>query len=132
MADRRFQGPLQTLDAEVKEIIGCFAPQGAGAPTILGGLGWTVARTAAGVWALTLQDGYAKLLSAQLSLGLAVAADRKLQWGAINVTRKVVGGVAKQTAVINCLDSAGAAHDIAAAAGNQVMFVLKVKNLSVA
>lgn len=125
MASRTFH-PMQALNREVKIIAGSFAPAGTGAPTDVKGRGFSVARTSAGVFTITLEDKYIELLDAQATLQLASAADQFLQFGAIDV-------VSAKTIVINVWDASdGAVADISANANNRINFCLKLRNSSVA
>ena len=110
----------------IKIISGSFAPNGASAVSAASvkGKGFSVARTGAGVFTITLQDAYVALLAGHCTLQLAVAADQYVQLGAIDV-------VTAKTVVINAWDISDAAlADIAANAGNRIHFTLVLSNSS--
>lgn len=123
MANRNFDF-IQALGKGIKVISGSFAPNGASAvaSTSVKGKGFSVARTGAGVFTITLQDAYVALLAGHCSLQLATAADQYVQLGAIDV-------VSAKTVVINVWDISDAAlADIAANAGNRIHFTLVLSN----
>jgi hypothetical protein len=79
--------------------------------------GWTVVRTSQGLYTVTLELHWLKLVPGALGLQLATAAARFLQWGAIDPAGK--------TAQIRCIDATGAVQDIAAGANNSIGFELE-------
>jgi hypothetical protein len=110
-------------------ISGRFFPQGAGAIVNTqqsGQKGWTVARTSQGVFTLTIDRRWLKLVPTGLSLQLSAAADRKLQYGTF------VAGTSSWAVQIRCVDNAGAVQDIAANADNSIGFELEAVQDTVA
>lgn len=126
MANRNFS-ELQALDRGVKVIAGSFAPNGSSAVSAASnkGIGWSVARTSAGLFTITLEDSYISLISACCSLQLASADDKIVQLGSIDV-------VTAKTVEIRVWDISGAAvADVAANANNRINFCLVLKNSQV-
>jgi hypothetical protein len=123
MANRLFQQFQGTLDKGVVMLQGSFAPAGTGAPTTVRGKGFSVARTSAGLFTVTLQDKYQHLISGDIQIQLATGADLKGQFGAIDVS-------SAKTVQIRVL-AVAVATDIAADANNRVHFSLKLKNSTV-
>lgn len=124
MADRNFDA-LQILGREKKVIAGSFRPNGSSAidNTLNKGSGFTVARTGAGVFTITLTDKYIALDSGTFQLFLGTPAAQVLCGGAFDV----VSG--KTVTVTNF--TAGAAADIASNAANWIQFVLVLSNSAV-
>jgi hypothetical protein len=125
MANRNFDF-IQGLGKGIKIISGSFAPNGASAVSAASvkGKGFSVARTGAGVFTITLQDAYVALLAGHCTLQLSAAADQFVQLGAIDV-------VTAKTVVINAWDISDAAlADIAANANNRIHFTLVLSNSS--
>ena len=123
MANRSFDF-IQGLGKGVKVIAGSFAPNGAGAvsSSSVKGKGFSVVRTSAGLFTITLQDAYVALLAAHAHLQLAVGDDKVAQVGAIDV-------VSAKTIAIRVWDISGAAEtDVAANANNRIHFVLVLSN----
>jgi hypothetical protein len=127
MANRNLKRPFVYNYGEVL-LSGSFRPNGASAVsnTTNTGHGFTVARTSAGVFTITLSDKFNSLISVGgLSLQLSAPDDKIVQWGAIDV-------VTGKTAVINVWDISGAAvADVASNASNRIHFTLVVKNSTV-
>lgn len=115
MAERNFDF-LETIGRKKRVVAGSFAPDTANPVTAVRGSGFTVARTAQGVFTLTLSNTYAELTSATATVQLAAAGARYAQVGAY-----VAGS---RTLVIRTVDGAGAEQDIAADANNRVNFTL--------
>lgn len=111
----RMTQELKATGREQVLMAGSFAPAGTGAPTDVRGVGFTVARTAVGVFTLTLDRVFSKLISGTATLQLNASADSQAQLGAVSLTAKTV--------VIRVL-TAGSDADIAANANNRVNFVL--------
>jgi hypothetical protein len=125
MANRTFQQFQGTLDKGIVHVQGSFAPAGTGAPTAVRGAGFSVARTSAGLFTITLQDKYVSLISGQVSVQLATGDDKVVQLGTADV-------VTNKTVQIRVWDiSAAAVADISADTNNRVNFVLILKNSSV-
>ena len=74
MANRMFQQFQGTLDKGVVKIFGEFVGAGASQPTGVAGKGIaSVTRAGAGLYTVTLQDAYWKVLHSQIQLTLASA-----------------------------------------------------------
>lgn len=125
MANRNFDF-IQGLGKGVKVIAGSFAPNGSSAvdSTSIKGKGFSVARTGAGAFTITLQDAYVALLSAQASLQLHTADDKFVLLGDVDVT----SGKTVKLVVWDISDAA--ATDVAANANNRIHFVLVLSNSS--
>lgn len=123
MANRNFDF-VQALGKGIKVIAGSFAPNGGSAvdAASIKGKGFSVARTSAGLFTVTLQDAYVACLAAHADLQLAAADDKFVQVGAVDV-------VTAKTFEIRVWDISGAAvADVAAAAGNRIHFTLVLSN----
>jgi hypothetical protein len=103
---------------------GSFAPNGTSAvsSSSVKGVGFTVARTNAGIFTVTLDKVYGELVSANATVQLATPADTQAQIGSVSLSGKTV--------VINTL-TAGSLADIAADANNRVNFVLVVRDTTI-
>jgi hypothetical protein len=126
MANRNFDF-LQVLGKGVKVVSGSFAPNGSNPvdAASVKGKGFSVARSSAGVFTVTLQDAYVALLSAHCSIQLASPDDKFVQFGAIDV-------VNAKTAQIVVWDVSGAGvSDVAANSGNRIHFTLVLANSTV-
>lgn len=106
--------PIKSPNKDTVEIVGSFAPDTANPPTTLYGKGFTVARSSQGVYTLTFDRVYPKLISAIATIQLASATARFAQIGTYTA--------AAGTLVISNLDATGTAQDIAANANNRVNF----------
>jgi hypothetical protein len=125
MANRQFQQFQGTLDKGVVHVQGSFAPAGTGAPTDVKGKGFSVARTSAGLFTITLQDAYQHLIAGTAQLQLATGADQFVQLGSVDVA-------SAKTVQIRVWDiSAAAVADVSADANNRVNFLLILKNSTV-
>lgn len=125
MAARNTTG-LLSLVRDCVVIMGSFAPNGSSAVSASSrkGLGWSVARTSAGVFTITFSDKFADMVSAVATLQKATAADQYVQVGTYTAASK--------TLVINVWDVSGTAvDDIAADANNRINFVVCFRNSSV-
>jgi len=123
MADRNFDN-VQTLGKGRKIISGSFLPNGAGAIAAdPAWLGFSVARTSAGSFTITLTDPYVAIVAAVATIQMNAATDVVPQWGAIDV-------VTAKTLVLNTL-AAAVATDIASNANNRVFFTLTLRNTTV-
>lgn len=103
-------------------ISGSFAPAGTGAVTAVKGRGFTVARSGAGVFTITLDRIYQDLISANACVQLATAADMAAQIGSYSK--------ANRTLVIRTVVAA-TETDIAADANNRVHFDLVLVTSSI-
>lgn len=96
MASRTMAPASRVFEKEAKTVRLTFFPQGSGttAPTVPAASSRGVAsvvQTATGLFTITLQDQYARLVSKQISVQLASdAADVTPQFGAIDLTAKTV------------------------------------------
>jgi hypothetical protein len=129
MAQRTWQEPAVTLDRKVYDINLTFYPQGTSdtaytvaAGTLVGGKGVaSVARNAtAGVWLITLQDSYKKLLSKWGSIQMASATDLTFQFGTIANL-----GTTSPVTVLVRANAVATPTDIAANANNSVSVTLR-------
>jgi hypothetical protein len=123
MAARMFS-QLKILGNLRVVIAGSFAPDTANAPTTIRGNGFTVARTAAGTFTITLRDKYVALDSALGTVQMNAATDLLAQFGAADV--------ASAKTVVLRTQTAATATDIAANANNRVNFALVLRNGSIA
>lgn len=96
-----------------------FSPNGVGAPSVLTGIGYSVARTGVGVFVLTFTYPYVELLKAEASLQLAAFANSDVILGPWNSATKQL------TLFVN---TAGVAADIAAAANNVIHVGVTFRN----
>lgn len=126
MADRLWFEKIRSLITGHAIIVGSFAPNGASAlsSTSVRGKGFTVARTSAGLFTVTLADRYTKLLGGVAHLGLTTGDDKYAQIGDVDLSAKTVK--------IRVWDiSGGAETDVAANANNRINFVLHLGTMSV-
>jgi hypothetical protein len=105
----------------IEVIAGSFAPDTANPPTAVRGRGFTVAYTSTGLWTVTLENKYNGLIAGMLTLGLAAAADQKLQFGTVTIS-----SAAAATFQIRCV-AVAALSQIAADANNRINFMLILK-----
>jgi len=119
----RNYAPVRTLVRELIPVVGSFAPNGASAvsATSRKGLGWSVARTSAGLFTITFTDKYNDLVCAESSLQLASADDKFTQIGTWTANTKAL-----QIRVWDV--SGGAVADVAADANNRIHFVAWFRN----
>ncbi len=123
---KRNLAPVRTLVRELIPIVGSFAPNStsAVAGSSRKGLGWSVARTSAGLFTITFADTQADLVAFEASLQLATGDDKFLQMGTlVNTTTPVV-----QIRVWDI--SAAAVADVTADANNRIHFVAWMRNLA--
>jgi hypothetical protein len=128
MAGRSFIQLLGALDPGVVVLGISFGPNGSSAidqTTIRGRGVASVARSAAGVFTVTLSDVYTAVLSATATLQLANSDDKFVSnLGTIDLSAKTI--------VIRVYDVSGAAFsDVAADANNRINLTLVLKNSSV-
>ena len=121
MADKNAY-PYPSLNTKSMNLSGSFAPNGTGAVdnTQNNGRGFTVARSGVGTFVITLDAKFVRLRSCGLTVQLATPANTFAQ-----LTGETVATT--QTITITTL-TAGAAADIAAAAGNRIHFDLDLSN----
>jgi hypothetical protein len=111
--------PLKTTGNAEYVVAGSFAPAGTGAPTDVYGTGFTVVRTSAGLFTVTLTNPAIRIRGGTVSLQKAAAADTHAEFGTTAVS------AATPTFQIRVFDSATATEtDIAADANNRVHFLL--------
>lgn len=118
--------PVGARQRNLVLIAGSFQPNGSSAIdntlNTAYNKGWSVARTNAGIYTITLSKGYTQLITANATLQMNSATDLVLQWGAIDVTTATGG-----TLVLNAL-AATTPTDIASNANNRVFFALQLLN----
>ncbi len=84
MASRNFSN-IQSITNQTKLLVGSFAPNGSGVPTVSAGLGFSVSRSATGTFHLVPRDPYFKILSCDAQLSAATSAG-------VVATKTIVGG----------------------------------------
>jgi hypothetical protein len=115
---------LGTLNRGVVVIAGSFAPNGSSAVAASSrkGRGFSVARSSAGLFVITLAKKYNDLLAGTATLQLASSDDKfAAQLGAVDMSARTV-----EIRVRDLSDAALA--DVSANAGNRVNFVLYLSN----
>lgn len=123
MPARSYRPLRGMLVNEAVYIEGSFAPDTANPPTTVRGKGFTVARSGAGTFVVTLDQVYPELVSGVATLQLNAADDKYAQLGAVDL--------ANRTVVIRVWDASGAAAtDVAANANNRINFSLCLKTSS--
>ena len=124
MGRRRY--PMESLGDGRMLLEGTFRPNGSSAvsaTTREGTTGWSVARTSAGLFTVTLEDVWYIATSKWCSLQLAAGSDKILQFGEISLSSKTV-----QLRVWDISDAAVA--DIADDANNKISFGLVLKRIT--
>jgi len=118
--------PVRALIRELIPVTGSFAPNNTGtvAATSRTGLGWSVARTSAGLFSVTFTDKYSGgLVAAVAQLQLATADDKFVQIGTWTASTRVLQ--------IRVWDVSGAAvADVAANANNRINFTAWFRNIA--
>ena len=107
-------------------ISGRFFPQGAGAvvnSSNEGKAGWTVARSSQGLWTLTLDNVFLKLVPISCTLQLAAKDTWFAQFGVIDKAAKTVE--------IRVIDETNTLIDVAANANNSIGFEIEAVQDSV-
>lgn len=123
MANRNYDN-VQILGKGRKIIAGSFLPNGGSAIAADSAWnGFSVARTGAGQFTITLTDSYLALVSAVATIQMNSATDLVPQWGAIDV-------VTAKTLVLNT-NAVATPTDIASNANNRVFFELVLRNSNV-
>lgn len=121
MANRNFNRK-QALEHEVKEIYAEIAIAGSGAPTITYSTGAaSISRTSAGLYVLTLQDAYNRLMHANVEIQSASAQDL--------VAQTASQSVSSAKTVTFRTQAAGVATD--PTSGSVLRVALQLKNSSV-
>lgn len=120
--------PVKSPMRELIVLAGSFAPNGSSALDLTQrkGLNFTVSRTSAGLFKITLSDKYADIVSAVASLQAPAAIDLVPQIGLI-----VASNSTTAASVEIRLLAAAVATDQAANANARVNFVLWVRNSAV-
>lgn len=113
-----------TLGAGRVSISGRFAPNGAGAPTLVYGRGFTVTRTGTGTYSISLQDTYPGILHADSRLWSIAPSANKTHLSAVSSPVKTI--------TLLTLDGSNVAADIAAAAGTFISFRVDLSNTTIA
>ena len=112
-------------------VAGSFRPNGTSAPTVfgptIGSRGWSVVRTSAGLFTITLPDAYAATIALNATLQMAAADDRFIQIGTVAGITAANGTV--QIRAMN-IDT-GAVADVASNADNWIHFAFLFSNSSV-
>lgn len=122
MANRNFNRK-QALDKEVKELFADIAIGASGAPTLSRGLGVaSVAKTATGVYTITLQDKYNRLMHASASIMSASAEDAHAQLQSEDVDGAKTIVIRTQKADLTLVNPAS---------GDRILVQINVKNSSV-
>lgn len=119
MVDRMWFEKVRTLLTGRADISGSFAPNSSSALSAAStyGKGFTVAYTSTGLFTITLNDTYVKMISASCALQLATGDDKYLQLGSYSASGKTI--------TIRVWDASGAAvADISANANNRIHFNL--------
>lgn len=123
MANRMFQRNIGTLTTNAVIIAGSFAPNGSDpvSAASVEGVGFSVARTSAGLFTVTFQDRYPGLIAAVATLQLATAGDQKVEIGSYSEANKTL-----QIRVWDIGDAAVA--DVSADANNRINFICFFRN----
>lgn len=123
MANRNFNRK-QALEKEIKEIYAKVTIAGSGAPTLVANQSLGVAsisRSSAGLYVLTLQDAYMRLMDAHISIVTPNAEDIK-----VNLVSESVASSKQVT--FRCTAAAVATDP---ASGDSFLISLQLKNSSV-
>jgi len=121
MANRNFNR-FQALEKEVKSLYAQVSIGASGAPTVVKALGITsVVRNSAGLYTITLDDKYNRLMSVQVTVVAPTAEDLVVHLAASDVA-------SAKTVQVRCL-AAGVAAD--PASGDSLLIRIDVKNSSV-
>lgn len=122
MANRSFNRK-QALEKEVKEIYLDVAIGASGAPTLTRGVGVaSIARNSAGLYTITLQDQYSRLMDVRIVQVAAVAEDLKFQLAAESVTTSAKTIQFRSIAVATETDPSS---------GSRLLIQINLKNSSV-
>ncbi len=121
---KRNLAPVRTLVRELIPMVGSFAPNTASAVSAASrkGLGFSVARTSAGLFTVTFTDTFADLVAFNCSIQHVTARDIFAQMGTlVNTATPIVQ--------IRVWDVSGAAvDDITADANSRIHFVAWMRN----
>lgn len=103
---------------------GYFEINGTSAPTVLSGVGWSVAYTSAGTWTITLEQKYTALVGSGIAFHNAVSnADLVVQWK---------GTLTTNNTMIVQIMTATTPTTPATATGTGVSFILMLRRSRVA
>lgn len=124
MASRNL-APVRTIAREMIPIIGSFAPNGAAALDLTQrkGLGFTVSRTSAGLFKVTLSDKYADIVAVVSALQAPAAIDLMTQTGLIVQSTPTVPASVEIRLLAGAVPT-----DAAANANSRVGFLIWVRN----
>lgn len=121
MANRNFNRK-QALEKEVKELYADIAIGGTGAPTLTYGVGIaSVTRDSAGVYIVTLQDAYMRLMALQVTNVAASAQD-------LTFAVETESVASAKTIQFRCLTGA---TETDPASGSRLLVQINLKNSSV-
>jgi hypothetical protein len=98
-------------------LCGSFAPAGAGAPTSVFGAGFTVVRTAEGLFTVTVAEPAIRIRAGHVTLQKAAASDLLAELAVTDIA-------VARTFQIRLATAAGVETDLAADANNRVHFIL--------
>ena len=122
MANRNFNR-FQALEKEVKALYADVAIGASGAPTLTEGLGVaSIVRDSQGLYTVTLQDKYNRLMNATVSILSATAQDLHAQLQSEDVDNA-------KTIVFRTQDAAAAVQD--PTSGSRLLIQINLKNSSV-
>jgi hypothetical protein len=122
MANRNYNRK-QALEKEVKEIYLDVAIGSSGAPTLTKGLGVaSISRSSTGLYVITLQDAYMRLMAAQVSILSASAQDIAAQLQAESVASAKTITFRTQVAAATVADPSS---------GSRILIRLDLKNSSI-
>ena len=121
MANRKFE-KVQAIEKEIKHLYAEIAIGASGAPTLTRGTGIaSISRTSAGLYVLTLQDKYSRLMLFHGTVKAASAEDLKVQLVSETVS-------SNKTVTFRCVAVATATDP---ANGDSLFIKLELKNSSV-
>lgn len=108
-------------------ISGSFRPNTAGALVSTLGSGFTVVRTSTGLFTVTLNEKYMRLLSGQIEQGRSAIANHGYQFGLTDVSGAKTVQI-RSWVVTGAGDSTGIVGDVASNASNWIHFKLLLSN----
>lgn len=115
--------PAHDPSPNCRMVRGSFAPNGASQPLAASNRGslswWSVARTSAGLFTVTLTNGGPAIESVTASLQLAAATARTIQIGAVDPVARTIQ--------IRVVDASGVVQDVAADPNNRINFQCEVR-----
>lgn len=125
MGSTRFRQRPWTPVRELGIIPGSFAPASTAAVTDVLGDGFTISRASTGVFTVTLDKTYPRIISVVASLQSATGSALKVEVDDLS------GTSSDSVFVLRTVAAAGTATDIAADANNRIGFCAYVKNTGV-